>query len=108
MKSLIVVIGLLFLFVGCGLFGPSPGEAACNQFNKSIIDWRQGDLNTFEFRKELGKVQEKAASAEPKIQVAADHLVYSANTVSEDRLDVSIEIMGEECARLGYLSKYAF
>ena len=108
MKALIAIIGLLFLSAGCGLFGAPPGEVTCNQFKKSVIDWRQGDLNTFEFRKNLGKVQKKAASAEPEIQVAAKRLARSANTVSEDRLAVSIAVMGEACARLGYLNQYTF
>jgi hypothetical protein len=102
-KLLIPVIGCLFLFVGCG--GP-PGEVACKQFKNTVIDWRQGDLNTFEFRENLSKIQEKAASAEPEIKVAATTLHRSANTVSEARLEVSIDIMGETCARLGYLEQH--
>lgn len=104
-RLLTAVIGCLFLSMGCGA---PPGEVACNQFKKTIIDWRQGDLNTFEFRKDLSKVQEKAASAEPEIKVAATTLLRSANTISEERLEVSIDIMAERCAKFGYLDQHAF
>jgi hypothetical protein len=67
-----------------------------------------GDLNTFEFRKDLSEVEEKAASAEPEIKMAAATLLRSANTVSEDRLEVSIDIIGEACAKLGYLDQHTF
>jgi hypothetical protein len=104
-KLLAAVIGLLLLAMGCGA---PPGEVACNRFKDTVINWRQGDLNTFEPREDLGRVQEKAASAEPEIKVAATTLLRSANTVSEDRLEVSIDVMGESCVKFGYLDQHAF
>jgi hypothetical protein len=105
LKLPIAVICCLSLSLGCGA---PPGEVACGQFKQTVIDWRQGDLNTFEFRDNLSKVQEKAASAEPEIKTAAATLFRSANTLSEDRLEVSIDIMGEACVELGYLDEHTF
>jgi hypothetical protein len=48
-KLLAAVIGLLLLAMGCGA---PPGEVACNRFKDTVINWRQGDLNTFEFRED--------------------------------------------------------
>jgi hypothetical protein len=99
----IAVIGVVSLAaLACGLFGGPAGKAACDQFKEVVIDWRQGELNTFAFRERLGQVQEKAQAAEPQIKQAADYLNRSANSVSEDRLEVSIDVMSDACIHAGY------
>ena len=86
-----------------GVACASPGERTCAKFHETIAERGRGDLNTFEFQKEIKKVADWSKGAERDIQKAASNLLHAANTVSEVRLEVSVAIIMDRCVSGGYL-----